>query len=115
MSAEESPQGGPSPAEPIKLLYSAKEAAGALDIDTKTLRAHVRAGDIRYVLIGTGQKKQHRKYTRSDLEEFIESRREVPVLGTSRMSRGSGASTSSSQVIGFTELRARRLKSRRET
>ena len=49
-------------------------AAPALDIDTKTLLADVRAGDIRYVLIGTGKKKQRRKFTRSDLEALIECR-----------------------------------------
>ncbi len=100
------------PAEPLKLLYSPKEAAAALDIDTKTLLAHVRAGDIRYVLIGTGAKKQHRKFTRSDLEEFIDKRRETPVPRTSRMIRRAGASTSSSEVIGFTERRARLRKNR---
>jgi excisionase family DNA binding protein len=56
-----------------RLLISPSEAAKALGISPKTLLAHVRAGHIRYVRIGTGKKKQRRKFTRSDLEEFIES------------------------------------------
>ena len=36
----------------VRLLHSLDEAAGMLGISTKTLLAHVDAGELRFVLIG---------------------------------------------------------------
>lgn len=50
------------------LLLTMDQAAEALGMCRRTLLAHVRAGDIRFVLIG----KRTRKFAQSDLAEFIE-------------------------------------------
>ena len=57
-------------------LLKPKEAAALLDVCTKTLRKHVRAGHIPSICVGMGTEKKHRMYDHDDLRAFIASRRE---------------------------------------
>lgn len=87
-----------------------------LAIDPKTLRQHVRAGNIRYVLKGFGEKRPRREFMLSDVMGFLDKRRreECRSIGA-RTPRSTGAS-SASTVTDFATLRARlnagRLSSR---
>ena len=84
-------------------LYSELETCEQPGICRKTLKDHVRAGDIRYVLIG----KRTRKYKPRDLEDFIDkqTRQMAPPDDRSR----SGARPFS-EVIGLEEALRRRRK-----
>ncbi|WP_413788587.1 helix-turn-helix domain-containing protein [Paludibacillus litoralis] len=91
-------------------LLSAAEAAEILGVCGKTLGDLRRAGKIRYVEISS----RCYKYRESDLEEFIEARVKVAACqSTNRKTRRTGTTTSRSEVVGFMEQRARRLKQRR--
>jgi hypothetical protein len=92
--------------EPEGQLLSLPKAAEHLGLSDKTLREHVRAGDIRYVLIGQGRKRKHRMFASEDLAEFVESRRrrDAKCQSTSPLSRRSTNMTSGSKVIDFAAL-----------
>jgi excisionase family DNA binding protein len=70
-------------------LRTPQEAAARLRCSQRTLRAHVRAGALRYVIIGRGTKRPRRGFTDADLDEFIErqTRRDAPCLSTGRRAR----------------------------
>ena len=89
-------------------LISELEACAALGVCRKTLLAHVRAGEIRYVLTG----KRTRKYRSRDLNDFIE-RQSRQCLSTNDLIPDTGNSTSLSTVIGFEEARKRRREPKR--
>ena len=91
----------------VRVLLTMEETAEMLGICTKTLRAHVAAGDIRYVLVG----KRTRKFTQSDINAFIEDRRECH--STDRKSLRTGTTTSRSKVYDFMAQRERRIEERR--
>jgi excisionase family DNA binding protein len=93
-----------------RLLLSIEEAADLLDISSKTLRRHVAAGEIPYVLIG----RRTRKFAQQDLDAFIARRRrqEEPCPSTSRKGRRGGTMTSSSGVFDFMAARAQRTGKR---
>jgi len=93
-------------------LLSPKIAACRLGISTKTLKGHVDDGELRYINVGRGKKKTRRMFTGSDLDEFIErrGRRDVPCQSTNIKKVRSTTSTSSSKVIGFTDLRDARTR-----
>ncbi len=85
-----------------RLLLSQAEAAEALGVSVKALRREVKAGNLRFILIG-----KRRKFVVRDLEEFIDSKR---IVWPSIEGRGrpTGNSTSRSRVVGFEEA-VRRL------
>src|SRR5215831_7084198 len=56
---------------PLDGLRTPAEAARKLRCSVKTLRAHVAAGDLRYVIIGKGTKRPRIRFTAADLDEFI--------------------------------------------
>jgi len=56
-------------------LLSPAEAARDLCISEKQLRALTCAGQIRYVNIGLGEKRETRRYDPADLQEFREARK----------------------------------------
>jgi hypothetical protein len=89
-----------------RVSIGAPETAKLLGLDEKTLRGHVRRGNIRYLSIGFGEKRPRREFRLADILEFLErmSRRECP--STAPRTRRSTTSTSSSAVIGFTARRA---------
>lgn len=84
-------------------LLTPAEVAARLRCSRKTLDAHVHAGDIRYVSIGHGKKRPRRMFTQADVEDFItrQTRRDVPVEPTRRVTRRTTASYSSDEPIGF--------------
>ena len=55
------------------LLFTVTEAAKKLGISRRMLDTHVKEGEITYVLIG----KRKKMFALSDLENFIETRRQV--------------------------------------
>ncbi|WLB15780.1 helix-turn-helix domain-containing protein [Bradyrhizobium japonicum] len=61
-------------------LRSPQSAAERLGVSVKTLNGYVRDGEIRYINVGRGSKKQRRKFTDEDIDELIErrARRDVP-------------------------------------
>lgn len=62
------------PSRALKSLLSPKMVAKQLAISTKTLRRHVRAGRIRYILIGAGERRQHIAFTEEAIIEFLHRR-----------------------------------------
>lgn len=97
-----------------RVSIGAGETARLLGFDEKTLRAHVREGNIRYLSVGFGEKRPRREFRLADILEFLErmSRRECP--STAPRTRRSTTSTSSSEVIGFTARREALIAARRK-
>lgn len=97
----------------MKALLTPAEVAAKLRCSKKTLAAHVRAGSIRYIIIGHGTKRPRRAFTEVDVEEFIErqTRRDLPVQGIIP-TRRSTASARAGEVLGFMALREK-LKAKR--
>ena len=93
---------------PARILFDMEETAEMLGISTRTLVAHINAGDIRYVLLG----KRTRKFTQADIDAFIEARRQCPSIAPKI--RRTGTLTSLSTVGGFMAARAQRLAARRK-
>ena len=90
----------PLPDEP---LMKPAEAADRLGISTKTLMAHVAAGRLRFINVGTEKRKVHR-FTTYNLQTFIEKQkvREIPVcLSTSATTLKHTATTFKSGVVDF--------------
>jgi hypothetical protein len=54
-------------------LRSAKSAAERLGVSVKTLNGYVRDGELRYILVGSGNKKPRRRFTDPDLDDLIEA------------------------------------------
>ncbi len=90
--------------KPERLLYSKSEAAAMLGISGKTLLAAVRSGNLRFVRIGA-----RRFFALSDLEEFIDSRRQG-WASTAESARGTGTTISLSRVVGFEAARKRAIE-----
>ena len=61
----------PLPAEP---LITPATAAGKLGLSVKTLMAHVEAGRLRFINMGTETRKMHR-FTTYNLQTFIEKQK----------------------------------------
>ena len=98
---QSSPDGG---------LQTAAQAAAKLNCSTKTLNAHVAAGDLRYVIIGKGTKRPRRMFSVADLDNFIanQTRKEPPCLSDATRGRRSGSTTSKSEIIAFSGVQKRR-------
>lgn len=79
-----------------------------LAMDAKTLRQHVRAGNIRYVLKGFGEKRPRREFTLSDVLGFLDKRAREECPSTSRSTRRSTSMTSGAEVVAFTARHSRR-------
>lgn len=97
-----------------KLHYSVSEAAAVLDMCQKTLLKHLARGEIRYAIIG----RRTKRFRPDDIAKFLDrqSRTEVaPCPSISRKARRTGTMTSSSRVVAFTALQARRAKRAHET
>ena len=90
----------PLPAEPLLTL---QEAALVLNVSVKTLLAHVAAGNIRFINVGTKTRKQHR-FTSQNLKTFIENQkvRETPKCqSTSAPTNKHSATTFKSGAVDF--------------
>jgi hypothetical protein len=88
--------------------------ARLLGIDQKTLRGHVRAGNIRFVTIGLGVTKLRREFTLIDILEFLERMRRRECPSTSAPTRPTTIMTSSGDILGFTARRAKLIAERRK-
>jgi|ERR1700722_15255312 hypothetical protein len=92
-------------------LRTPQEAAAKLRCSLKTLRAHVRSGALKYVIIGRGTKRPRYMLTDADIDEFILNRtvrNPQPCLSTDRKARRSTSSISGGEVIAFTALQSER-------
>ena len=84
-----------------------RDTARLLSMDESTLRAHVLAGNIRFIRTGLGIKSIRREFRLSDVLEFLEKMSRVECPSTSVKTRRITTTTSNSEVIGFTALRAK--------
>ncbi|WP_082025600.1 helix-turn-helix domain-containing protein [Methyloceanibacter caenitepidi] len=91
-------------------LLTPSEAAARLNVSRKTLDAHVKAGELLFINVGRGSNKPRRRFTESDLADFIEARREreIPCRSTDRKARRSTTTTSKCEVVAFTALQGAR-------
>lgn len=85
------------------LLLTEADACQALNLCERTLRDARKSGALPYVLIGRAV-----RYTLTDLETFIESRRTW--ASTVAKTRRSGGIASRSTVVSFEEARAKQSK-----
>lgn len=86
-------------------LLTPAEAARELRISTKHLRALTRAGLIRYVNIGLGQKRESRRYHPEDLRQFQE---EGGCRSTDGSDYRSTPSTAPIRIIDFRDQQVRK-------
>jgi hypothetical protein len=89
-------------------LRTMREAAAKLACSIKTLKAHVAAGAIGYVVTGHGSKRPRRMFTDADINAFIanQTRKDSPACpSTATRARRSGNSISNAEVIAFTARR----------
>jgi hypothetical protein len=87
-------------------LLTAAQAAERLACSVKTLDAHVRAGELKYLTIGHGTRRPRKFFTASDLAAFIASRskEDSPCPSDATRAPRSGNTTSKSKVIAFSEV-----------
>jgi len=86
-------------------LLPLAELAVLLGIDRKTLREHVKAGNIRYIAIGSGVERVRKVFAPADVAEFLalRSRLECPSSKPKNLHTINTASTF--QAFDFTALR----------
>jgi excisionase family DNA binding protein len=109
----------PQPAKPRKNPddpMTMGEAAARIGCSVKTLRGHIASGALRYVVIGHGRKRPHKRIAPADLNAFIEAqtRKDVACLSIETRARPTGNSTSKSEVIAFSARRSARLGAKRK-
>ncbi|WP_409530316.1 helix-turn-helix domain-containing protein [Shinella sp.] len=85
-------------------LLTPDQAAQLLTISTKTLRAHVKAGEIAFIPTGRGEKRVRMGFARKDILDFIESRRKRECPSISQPKARITHTTSSSKVVAFSAL-----------
>src|SRR4051812_16428507 len=91
-------------------LMNRETAAEWLCISEDQVAELAHRGELRYINVGRGQKRARMRFTEEDLEEFVARRRRREVcLSTSPKSHRITISTSRSEVIGFTAVRAAQL------
>ncbi|MCZ7891908.1 helix-turn-helix domain-containing protein [Agrobacterium salinitolerans] len=94
-------------------LHTPEETAKILGISIKTLREHVDMGRIRSILMGTGKKRKHRRFTDKNIATFIQAQkvREVPPCQfTAPKTLPITTLGSNSTVIAFTALQEPEIK-----
>lgn len=91
-----------------RAMIPMKDAARLLSMDAGTLKEHIQAGHISYVVKGVGAKHVRRMFTITDILSFIERMRQRECPSTSPKTRRSSSTTSNGGVIAFTDLLARR-------
>jgi excisionase family DNA binding protein len=97
----------------VSALLTPAEAARDLKISVRTLRGHVDDGAIRYIIVGRGKKRPRIAFAPADIEEFERQRRRrkakietKPCRSIGRKARHTGITTSGSNVVAFSALRA---------
>ena len=58
-------------------LFTVREAAAELRMSLSTLKRHMAKGNIGYIQIGFGEKREHARLSRADLDAFEEQRRRI--------------------------------------
>ena len=83
-------------------LRTPREVAERLRCSLRTLSDHVKAGHIKYIIVGHGKKRPRKMFTDADVEDFIErqTRRDVPVTYEPPL-RGRRGKGSANEPIGF--------------
>ena len=92
-------------------LRTPRETAEQLHVTTDQLRGFVNDGEIRYVNVGRGKKRERMMFKPADIEEFVERRTKRKVftcLSTNLKSPHSTGTISSAEVVGFTARRNER-------
>ena len=84
-------------------LKTAAQAAAKLGCSIKTLKGHVAAGALKYVILGHGTKRPRRYFTDADLAEFIQAqtRKDEPCPSDVTHARRSGNTISRSTIVAF--------------
>jgi len=92
-------------------LKTQAQAALKLNCSIKTLKAHVEAGELKYVTIGHGKKRPRKMFTDADLDEFVavQTRKDVSACPSdvTHVLRSINT-TSKSNVTAFSDLQKRR-------
>lgn len=91
-------------------LLTPAEAAAVLNVSEKQLGFLVRAGEIPYVNIGLGEKRERRRFDAADIDAFIERRKTLAVPNTGGAKVHSRAGF---QVLDIKEVRAQLKADRR--
>ena len=88
-------------------LLTLDQAAAHLNITDEQVVAFVADGTLGFVNVGRGKSRPRYRFSKQDLDAFIEHRRqkEVPCPSTRSRTRRSTTSTSGTVVIGFTARR----------
>lgn len=87
-------------------LLTADQAAACLGICTRTLREHVRAGELAFIPTGRGPTRQRRMFHPADLDAFIDNRRRYECPPIALKANRTSDTTSSYKAIDFKALRA---------
>ncbi len=99
-------------------LRTPAEAAAKLGCSIKTLNSHIKAGGLKYVIIGHGTKRPRKMFTDADLNQFIADQTckavPCPSIRTETADRRTGTSTSRLKVIGFMDRRNARLAAKQK-
>jgi excisionase family DNA binding protein len=92
-------------------LLMIDQAAAYLNVTEDQVAGFVQDGELSYINMGRGKKRARYRFTKSDLDAFIEQRRrrEVFCQSTNPKSRRSTTTPSRSVVVGFTARRNARL------
>ncbi len=84
------------PAPAPRPLHTFQGVCKILNVSPKTLRGHVRAGDIRFLIVG----KRQRRFTDEDINEFIQWGRQKCQFGN-HGARHTSSTNSSGRVLDF--------------
>jgi hypothetical protein len=84
------------------------EAARALEMDEKCLRAAVARGKVKYVLRGQGETRKLRRFLLPDLVDYLNAERRQECPSTSVPTRRSIGASSGSKVFDIADLRRKR-------
>jgi hypothetical protein len=101
---------------PADGLRTLGEAAAKVGCSEKTLKGFIDSGALRYVNIGHGTKRPRRRFTDSDIAEFIanQTEKDSPCPSIETRARRTGISISNGEVIGFTARRSARAAAKRK-
>ncbi|MAM13053.1 MAG: hypothetical protein CML23_21895 [Rhizobiaceae bacterium] len=91
---------GPGASDLNEGLLSADTAARYLGISKKQLTHLTQSGSLRWINIGLGTKRPTRRYTKADLDDFIDMRRRE-CQSISGQEKAHTPTTSSSGVVDF--------------
>lgn len=88
----------------MSALLTMSQAATLLGMCERTLREHVRHGEIAYVQKGRGLKRPRKMFDPVDIEAFKARQRRIDCPSTNRNGRRSSTTISKSGVVAFTDL-----------